>query len=105
MLKKEEQKGIIMNKGQAKKIIQADLESYRAKPYSELVQMIDAQPITKEFTSTDGKRYQIEIQAFWDDKPNGNIRIVGAIDDGGWRSYVPLTDDFIKSPSNEFIGE
>ena len=94
-----------MNKEEARQIIQAELESYRAKPYSELIQMIDAESVTGELIGPSGKRYQIEIQAFWDDKPNGNIRVSGAIDDEGWRAFVPLTDSFIKSPSNEFIGE
>ncbi|MGB2862528.1 MAG: hypothetical protein WBC05_04310 [Sedimentisphaerales bacterium] len=94
-----------MNKEEAKHIVQAELESYRAKPYSELVQMIDAESVTGEFIGPSGKRYQIEIQAFWDDKSNGNIRVLGAIDDGGLRALVPLTDSFIKSPSNEFVGE
>ena len=94
-----------MNKVEAKRIIRAELETYRAKPYSELVQMIDVEPVTGEVVLPSGKRYQIEIKAFWDDKPNGNIRIVAAIDDGGWRTFVPLCDGFIKSPTNEFIGE
>jgi hypothetical protein len=94
-----------MDKEEAKYIIQAELESYRAKPYMELAQMIDAEPVTGEVISPSGKRYQIEIQAFWDDKPNGNIRVSGAIDDGGWRAFIPLTDSFIKRPSNEFIDE
>jgi len=94
-----------MNKKEARQIIQAELESYRAKPYSELVKMIDAEPVTGEVTGPSGKLYQIEIQAFWDGKPNGDIRVMGCIDDGGWRAVHPLTDDFIKSPSNNFVGE
>lgn len=94
-----------MDKEEAKQIIKAELEPYRAKPYSELVQMINAGPVTGAVVGASGKRYQIEIQAFWDSKPNGNVRIIGAIDDGGWRAFIPLTDGFIKSPSNEFIGE
>ena len=95
-----------MDKEDAKQIIHAELEFYRAKPYSDLVQIIDAEPVTGELIGpSSGKRYQFEIQAFWDHKPNGNIRVVGCIDDGGWSAFVPLTDDFIKSPSNEFVGE
>ena len=94
-----------MDKDKARQIIQAELEPYRAKPYTELVQMINAEPVTVEVVGSSGKGYQIEILAFWDDKPHGNIRVSGAIDDGGWRAFIPLTDGFIKSPSNEFIGE
>ena len=94
-----------MNKKEAKQIIQAELELFRAKSHAELVQMIDAEPITGERDGPGGKEYQIEIQAFWDDKPTGDIRVVGSVDDGGWRAFMPLTETFIKSPSNEFIGE
>jgi hypothetical protein len=94
-----------MDKKEAKQIIRAELEAFRAKPYSELAQMIDAQPSKVERTGTSGKWYQIEIQVFWDDKPDGNIRVLGSIDDGGWTALSPLCDDFIKSPSNEFVGE
>ena len=90
---------------EARQIINTELELFRGKPYSELVQMIDAEPITGERTSPSGQFYQIEIQAYWDDKPNGNIRVSGSIDDGGLRAFAPLTEDFIKSPSDQFVGE
>ena len=54
----------------------------------------------------DGERsWQVEVQVSWDDQPNGNIRVMVSIDDGGLRAFVPMTNDFIKSPSGEFIGE
>ena len=67
--------------------------------------MIDAEPVTGERTGSSGKWYQIKIQAFWDGKPGGDIRVVGSVDDGGWRTFCPFTESFIKSPSNEFVGE
>jgi len=94
-----------MNKEEAKQIISTGLEQFRTKPYSELVQMIDSKPITGERTGPSGQSYQIEIQAFWDGKPDGDIRVMCSIDDGGLRTFVPLTDDFIKSPSGDFVGE
>ncbi len=96
---------VIMDKIEARQIISTELELFRGKAYSELVQMIDAEPITGERTSPNGQWYQFEIQAFWDDKPNGIIRVSGSIDGGGLRAFAPLTEDFIKSPSNEFVGE
>ncbi len=93
-----------MKKKEAKQIISVELEQYKAKPHSELAQMIDEEPITGVRSSPSGKNCQIEIQAFWDDSPDGNIRVMGSIDDGGWKSFVPLNDSFIKTPLNEFIG-
>jgi hypothetical protein len=94
-----------MDKEEATLIIQEELKALRIMPHAELAQMVNAEPVTGERIGPSGKHYQIEIQAFWDDKPNGNIRVMGSIDDGGLRTFLPLSDDFIKSPSNEFIGE
>ena len=32
------------------------------------------------------------------DEPDGAICVMGAIDDGGVRAFVPLTDAFLKAP-------
>ena len=94
-----------MNKEEASQVIRAELEPLRVKPYLELIEMIDAEPLTGDRTGASGGKYQIEIQAFWDDKPKGDIRVMGSIDDGGWRAFFPRCYDFIKSPFNEFVGE
>jgi hypothetical protein len=42
--------------------------------------------------------YQVEVNAYWDAEPGGTIRVIGAIDDGGFRSsFSPLTDGFLLS--------
>jgi hypothetical protein len=48
-----------------------------------------------EVTGCSGTAFQIEIQILWDGKPNGDVRVLGAIDDGGWRAFLPLTSDLI----------
>ena len=94
-----------MNKEEAIKLINNELNKFREKSYSELITMIDGDPITGEIEGTDGKKYQFEIQAYWDGTPDSDVRIMGSIDDGGWRAFSPLTESFIKSPSNEFVDE
>jgi len=94
-----------MKKEETEEIIRQQLEPYRRRPYAELISMINAKPINYEFRAPSEIVYQIEIQAYWDGGPNGNIRVVGSIDDGGLRAFSPLSDDFIKSPNDEFIGE
>jgi hypothetical protein len=94
-----------MNKQEAKEILKQQLDTYRNRPYSELTKMIDTNPVTYELRGPSGTSYQIEIQAFWDNKPNGNIRVKGSIDDGGLRAFAPNSDGFIKNPKDEFIGE
>lgn len=90
---------------EAKTLLENALRLYRDKPYSILSSMIEKEPDIFEVTDRSGTKYQIEIQIFWDDKPFGNVRVLGSIDDGGLRAFSPLSADFIKSPSEEFIGE
>lgn len=94
-----------MNKTEAKQILNKELENYRARPYSELIKMINAEPRTYELTSPSGTWYQLEIQAFWDGKPHGDIRVIGSIDNGGWRAFVPISEGFIKSADEKFVDE
>lgn len=94
-----------MDKREARQIIIRELEPFRKKTFSDLIKMVDTEPSTGAVTNENGVHYQIEIQAFWDDKPNGNIRVLGSIDDGGIRAFFPLTESFIKTPSEEFVGE
>jgi hypothetical protein len=94
-----------MNKTEAKRLISNELNRYRGKSYQELIAMVGSDPITYELKGSDGTTYQVEIEAHWDDKPSGNVRISGSIDDGGLRALIPFTNDFIKAPSGKFIGE
>jgi hypothetical protein len=50
-----------------------------------------------EVHGASGTKYQVEVQFFWDDKPRGVVRIVGAIDDDGIRAFVPLTQTLLVS--------
>lgn len=58
-----------------------------------------------EIRGKSGTGYQVEIEVIWDNKPNGNIRVLGAIDDGRLRAYSPLTRSFILAPDGSFVGE
>jgi hypothetical protein len=58
-----------------------------------------------EVRGESGVTYQTEIQGVWDDGKPGNLRILGSVDDGGWRAFSPLGDDFIIAPDGSFVGE
>jgi hypothetical protein len=48
----------------------------------------------------------VEVLALWDEgRPGGNLRVMVSIDDGGWRAFKPLTEDFIIAPDGSFVGE
>jgi hypothetical protein len=93
-----------MGKYEAKQVLAKALETYRQRSYQELQYLLETQD-TAEVTTDTGKLYQLEFQAVWDDREEGDLRIIGSIDDGGWRAYMPLTDSFIISPTGEFVDE
>ena len=93
-----------MNKREAKSLLLSKLNTYRMKQYSEFLPLMD-EPDTFELNGESGVEYQIEIQAFWDDKKDGDIRVMGSIDNGGLRALFPLCEDFIMSPNGEFVDE
>lgn len=101
-----------MNQTEARSIIRAKLEGYRARTYAELEALIGEEPETGRVVGESGEEYQFEIQAFWDSRPRGSIRVVAAIDECPhksifWRvpilKWIPLyattiSEDFILSP-------
>ncbi len=108
-----------MNKSEAKAIIQNEVDQLRSKSYDDLRKMIDNGQITGERKGQSGAKYQIEIIAFWDDKIDCNIRVAGTIDESPHKPIfwkIPILNllpiyissvnyDFIKSPSQKFVGE
>ena len=93
-----------MNTLEARHVLAAELKTYRAKPYAELVQR-RGRAIISEQTGPSGAHYQLEVQVMWDGQPNGAIRVIGSVDDGGWRAFMPLTESFIKLPTEDLVGE
>ena len=75
-------------------------------PYDDLCRLI-SQERTEEIVAPTGIRYQVELQAFWDDpkSQNGVLRVSAAIDDGGIRAYSPMSVDFLIRPDGSFVGE
>ena len=86
-----------MDRDEALGLLNAKLDDYRRMTYAELVSKIGSNQVI-EVVGPSGAEYQIEIQVFWDHKPNGDIRVLGAIDDGGLRAFIPLCSDLIVKP-------
>lgn len=93
-----------MNKAEAYKILLEHLQTYRNQQYSDLAERIKTQETSSVIGPT-GVKYQLEFQFFWDTQPNGNLRVIGSIDDSGWSAFHPLSDDFIMAPDGSFVGE
>ena len=93
-----------MDTAAAQRVLDKWVAKLRTEPYRALASRVGS--TTTDKIPRDGERsWQVEVQVFWDDEPNGNVRVMVSIDDGGLRAFVPITNDFIKSPSGEYIGE
>lgn len=93
-----------MDKAEALAVVRSELNRWREHSWSALSKRIGSSETTG-VTGVSGTLYQVQIQVFWDDKPEGVIRVSGAVDDGGLRAFMPLTDDFLLSPDGTFVGE
>ncbi len=56
-----------------------------------------------EVTAASGVVYQVETMVYWDGRAGGDIRVIAAVDDGGWRAFRPLSRDFIMCPDGSLI--
>ena len=88
----------------AYELIDERLKDLRQRTYRELVALIGHSD-TASTTGEDGKTYQLETQVFWDSAKGGDIRVMVSADDGGLRSFMPLTDNFIMARDGSFVGE
>ena len=93
-----------MDSEEARDVLLAELDRYRRMPYTAL-QRLRSEQDHLEIVGRSGVKYQVEIQAFWDSGREGDLRVRGAIDDGGLRAFVPLVEDFIMNPAGGFVGE
>ena len=95
-----------MDKIEAPRVLADLLEPYRNLPYADLTELVRQEPRAAEVTGSNGGQYQTEVMAVWDDRRGGPIRVLASVFDGGLRSaFLPLTEDFIKSPDGAFVGE
>lgn len=93
-----------MNHEVAYSLINDWLNELRQRPYNDLVNLI-GRPRTKEVIGYDGRKYQLEAEVFWDSRKAGDVRVMVAADDFGWRAFMPLADSFVKASDGSFIGE
>ena len=93
-----------MDTAAAQRVLDEWIAKLRAVPYRELASRVDS-VTTDEVARDSARSWQLEIQVLWNDEPNGNVQVMVSVDDGGLRAFVPMTDSFIKTPSEEFVEE
>lgn len=79
-----------MDQVEAKWVLMRSLGRERRKPYSELSALVGQQR-SIEVAARSGRSYQLELQWYWDSDAGGDIRILGSIDDGGLRTFMPMS--------------
>jgi hypothetical protein len=94
-----------MDNEEATRLLEDALGAFRRESYEQLVRRIGAEPVCIERTGESSTVYQLEFSVIWDGRPGDDVRVLGAIDDGGLRAFVPLTRDFIKAADGSFVGE
>lgn len=93
-----------MDREEALELLRRHLESYRRRSCLDLTRLI-GKVETAELAGASGAAYQLEVAAHWDAAPGGSVRVVGTIDDGGWRAILPVSEDFIMAPGGAFVDE
>ena len=93
-----------MDNAEAAALLKDHLDGYRLRSYADLVTLL-GKPQVVELRGASGATYQLEVEVHWDDRPGGALRVLGSIDDGGWRALKPLCDDFVLAPDGRFVGE
>lgn len=106
-----------MNKREARQILAEQVARLRKQSYAELRRYQSKErfrlgPISFatgenvesiDVTGESGAEYVVNIESFWDRKPNGAIRVLVEIHDV--ESGRTLTDNFIVAPDGSFVGE
>jgi hypothetical protein len=86
-----------MNNKEARSILAQQLGRYRSRSYAELATWARERRVdTPEVVTAGGARYQIEVQFFWDDKPERDVRVCGSIDDGGIRASKGFAHSLVR---------
>ena len=95
-----------MNDEEAKRVLDGVVAELRRESYRTLVARYLQESDEHTVVAESGAQYQVEVQAFWDSpRQPGNLRVIIAIDDGGWRAFRPLSTDFIVASDGSFVGE
>ena len=93
------------NKLEAREVLAVQLTALRQLSYEQLVERLLDREETFDVAGPSGTQYQVELQAFWDARPNDVLHVLVSVDDGGWRAFVPLTDSFLVAPDGSIVGE
>jgi hypothetical protein len=90
---------VIPSDEEARGELRSEFLKLRAAGYDELVKRLAGKQERWDVVALSGATYHVELEGFWDDKEQRDLRVVASIDDGGLRAFLPFTDAFTISPS------
>ena len=90
-----------MKKTELLQHLNLEIERLKQKRYQELLKLTEE--VETRQSGEGDSFYQVEIQALYDNKMEGTLRVLVAIDDGGWRAFKPLTGDFLVTPQDQLL--
>jgi len=93
-----------VNREDVKALLAGRLAHYREYRYDQLAALVGSCQV-EELIGADGALYQLEFGFYWDNRPAGDVRVIGGIDGGGIWALTPLTDAFIMGADGRFVGE
>jgi hypothetical protein len=93
-----------MSREGATELLAGRLARYRTYSYEQLAKLVGSCEV-EELTGVDGTPYQLEFEFLWDDRPAGDVRVIGGIDGGDISALTPLTAAFIVSSNGSFVDE
>ena len=94
---------LVTNRHEALSVLRAELAKYRARSYDDLARLV-SEINSYDVVAPSGLTYQVEIVVNWDGHKDGDIRVDGMVDDGGWRAFVPLCTGFVIDPDGTIRG-
>ncbi len=84
-----------MDNSEARRVLQRYLRDYVQLGYEDLAERVGTQSSVTH-TSDSGVHYQLRFETFWDDGPDGAVRVIGTIDDGTLlKAMLPLTEGLL----------
>jgi hypothetical protein len=92
-----------MDYQEARQLLETQVEEWRHRSYAELSQEVGRWR-RFETTGASGEHYEGHIQVLWQGGAHGPVKVIGSIDDGGWRTFVPLMTDFTVAPDGTVVG-
>jgi hypothetical protein len=94
-----------VDKQEARQILNDEIVKLRTRSYEDLRDSLLAESQEFEVVGASGVRYQVDTFAHWDGRKDGDLRVFVAVDDGGWRSFAPLSESFIVAADGSFACE